>query len=98
MKPQILFLPPALSDIETAYCWYEDQQSGLGASFLNDLERAQELIQENPQLFRKIHRDIRRVVLNHFLYSVFYLWHPDIVSVLAVLHHARNPQTWRQRG
>jgi hypothetical protein len=42
---------------------------------------------------------IRRYLLKHFPYSIYYRWEPerDHVSIYAVMHFSRRPGYWRER-
>ncbi len=74
----------AIQEIGEAYEWYEEQLHGLGVEFIDALD----------VLFPEIRRGIRRTLLSHFPYGVFYASKGDVVSVLAVVHTARNPRCW----
>lgn len=95
MKRRIIFRSSAQCDLADAYRWYEEQQPGLGANFIDELDKVEHLISDNPELFAKVRGEVRRAILNKFPYGVFYVVHPDFISVIAVLHHARNPEAWR---
>jgi len=42
--------------------------------------------------------DVRAARLKQFRNIVYFIVLPDRVEVLAVLHSARDPSTWRSRG
>jgi toxin ParE1/3/4 len=84
----------AVREIGEAYEWYEEQLQGLGAEFLNALDTQLRVITQTPLLFSEIRRGIRRALLSHFPYGVFYASKSNVVSVLAVVHTARNPRRW----
>jgi plasmid stabilization system protein ParE len=67
----VIFRSSALIDINEAYRWYEQQRPGLGASFMAELGEAEALIGDNPELFRKVRREVRRAMLHKFRYGVF---------------------------
>ncbi|MBW7889306.1 MAG: type II toxin-antitoxin system RelE/ParE family toxin [Bacteroidetes bacterium] len=77
--------------------YYERQKQGLGISFLAEVERSAEIIQENPLAFPKIYRETRRKILQRFPYSIMYYVLPDKIRILAVVNHKRNPFYWRER-
>jgi toxin ParE1/3/4 len=84
----------AVREIGEAYEWYEEQLQGLGAEFIDALDAQIRVIAQTPLLFTEIRRGIRRTLLSHFPYGVFYASKGDVVSVLAVVHTARNPRRW----
>jgi len=87
----------AVREIGEAYEWYEEQLHGLGAEFIDALDTKLQLIAQTPLLFTEIRRGVRRTLLSHFPYGVFYASKGDVVSVLAVVHTARNPRRWPRR-
>ena len=95
MKRRLVFRASALSDIDHAYRWYEDQQPGLGASFMAAIEQATTRIEDNPQQHARIRVPARRAILQRFPYSIFYISHQDRLSAIAVMHQARHPSRWR---
>ena len=87
----------ALREIGEAYEWYEEQVAGLGNEFFEALEAQFEVIAQSPQLYTEIQRGVRRALLARFPYGVFYASKGDIVSILGVVHTARNPRRWPRR-
>lgn len=87
----------AEDDIQAAFEWYERQRSGLGEEFLSKVRSRLESIREHPEASPILYREVRRAVVSGFPYVVFYIAQPSRVSVLAVLHHHRNPATWPRR-
>lgn len=58
-------------------------------------------LEEFPELFARVHGNVRRVIVSRFPYAVFYQVEADRIVVLAVLHTARDPESWprpRTRG
>jgi len=94
MAYQLTVSDRAVREIGEAYEWYEEQLHGLGAEFIDALDAQLQLITQTPLLFPEIRRGIRRTLLSHFPYGVFYASKGDVVSVLAVVHTARNPRRW----
>lgn len=97
MTRQFILRPRAEHDIRSAFEWYESQRAGLGAEFLATLRERLEAVRDHPESSPVLYRGIRRAVLSRFPYLIFYVFRPDRVSVLAVLHHARNPAVWPRR-
>ena len=94
MAYQLTVSDRAVREIGEAYEWYEEQLHGLGAEFIDALDAQLQLITQTPLLFPEIRRGIRRTLLSHFPYGVFYASKGDVVSVLAVVHTARSPRRW----
>mgnify|MGYP001574658795 CR=1 FL=1 len=78
--------------------WYEDQQSGLGSRFLDELELVFGRIVDNPRQFPLVDGDVHRALLRHFPYGVYFLAESEEIHVLAVLHLHREPDMWKSRN
>jgi plasmid stabilization system protein ParE len=97
MTRQFILRARAEDDIRSAFEWYESQRAGLGAEFLAALRQRLEAVRANPEASPVLYRGIRRTVVSRFPYLIFYVTRPERVTVLAVLHHARNPAVWPRR-
>jgi plasmid stabilization system protein ParE len=93
----LILKPRAEGDIQQAYCWYEDQRSGLGNEFLLSLEACLDNIKRNPLLYSYVHRELRRALVRRFPYGVFYLVEERTVVVLAVLDCRQDEEAWLSR-
>jgi toxin ParE1/3/4 len=87
--------PEAEADMAEAYTWYA--QRGLGEELIAAIEDRLRQIQAQPKMYPVIHRDVRRARIRRFRYAIFYVLEPDTITVLAVLHEARNPGRWQDR-
>lgn len=83
-------------DLAGAYGWYEDQRAGLGEEFLAAVDTTFDAIERIPEMFRRVHGEVRRANVSRFPYAVFYRIDPKSVVVLTVLHTARDPKLWPQ--
>jgi plasmid stabilization system protein ParE len=94
----VVFRSSAVADIEEAYVWYESHRRGLGLQFMAELRKIEASIAERPEMFDVIRGQVRRAILRRFPYGVFFVVRPEFISVVAVLHHARDPRNWRRRA
>src|SRR5512134_3615853 len=83
-------------DLAGAYGWYADQRAGLGEEFLAAVDATFDAIERIPEIFRRVHGEVRRANVSRFPYAVFYRIDPKSVVVLTVLHTARDPKLWPQ--
>jgi plasmid stabilization system protein ParE len=83
-------------DLAGAYGWYESQRAGLGEEFLGAVGASFDSIREFPEMFARVHGEVRRAVVSRFPFAVFYRVEPKRVVVLAVLHMARDKKLWPQ--
>ena len=83
-------------DLAGAYGWYEEQRAGLGEEFLAAVDATFDAIERIPEMFRRVHGEVRRANVSRFPYAVFYRIDPKSIVVLAILHSARDPKLWPQ--
>ena len=98
MAGRVEFTPEASEDVAEAFSWYEHQHPGLGREFETYVDRAVAMIQVMPAAGSPVHRTLRRCLLTRFPFAVYYASEEDVVVVRAVLHHRRDPRTWRRRA
>ena len=97
MTFRLLLRPAAVADLRDAYAWYEERQPGLGAEFIDAVERKLDQLELNPWQFPAVRDVTRRAVVMRFPYGIFYVPRDELVTVLAVMHYAREPLRWRRR-
>lgn len=88
---------PADLDVEAAFEWYENERSGLGLEFLDELRAAYNRIADGPVKYQELRGDVRRALLRRFPYAVYFAIEGDVVVVVAVLHVSRDPAEWQRR-
>jgi len=95
---QVRFRLEAMSDVVSAWEWYDEQQPGLGGEFVRSLEDTVAVIVEFPEAFPEIAAGHRRAILKRFPYVLYYCIGTHGIDVLACLHSSRAPDTWRSRA
>jgi plasmid stabilization system protein ParE len=88
----------ARAEFDEAFDWYEQQRTGLGVQFMEQVQAVFDLISATPELRPAVYRDVRRALVGGFPYSVFYRVGTGHVIVLSVFHNKRNPAIWRSRA
>ena len=86
----------AKEDIRDARDWYEKQSAGLGDRFFRNLESVIDRLAEEPFLYQQVHRNVRRALTRRFPYAVYFIVEEDRITILRVLHHARDPEELRR--
>ncbi len=94
---QLLIRPNAQADINEAARWYEREHPGLGYRFMEALDTLYDRIQGYPLLFPILENNVRRALSPRFPYGVYFVVGEELISVLAVLHLHRHPDTWKGR-
>ena len=89
--------PEAEADLADTYRFYQECRLGLGDDFILCTEEALERVLKNPFQYQDVHMGVRRALLHRFPYCVFYVVVESKVSIIAVLHAARNPEHWKTR-
>lgn len=93
------FNPDALDEYQEEASWYEEQRYRLGAEFVEAVEKSIGEILRDPGRYQPAGRTTQIFRMKRFPY---YLHHPfneagQHVRILAVMHHRRRPDYWRER-
>lgn len=84
---QILVRPEAEAEVGQAFDWYEEQSEGLGLEFLRAIDACLSGVLRNPFAYTVVKvPNVRRAVVRHFPYALFYLVDAEAIVVIAVLH------------
>jgi toxin ParE1/3/4 len=92
----------ASQEARAAVEWYEERRTGLGAAFLDELDRAFRVIANSPETWPfwpdiAPKKKIRRFLLARFPFGVAYRETKDSVLIVAVAHLNRHPDYWKKR-
>ncbi len=94
MSLPLVFRRRVGQDLADAFAHYEEQYGGLGERFLSAIDSTFDAVERYPEMFAKVHGDVRRAITAQFPYAVFYRVEPKRVVVFRVLHTARDPRAW----
>ena len=84
-------------DAELAALDYELERPGLGSRFLDELDQLVERIGEGPLQFPLVHPGVRRGLLRHFPYGVYFTVGEEEARIIAVLHLHRHSDALQNR-
>jgi len=87
----------AEQDLSDAAIWYEQQLTGLGNQFLDEVQVAFSSISEAPLMYPFVHRNTRRALIHRFPFGIYYRVENTAIVVLAVMHGSRDPRRWKVR-
>ena len=87
----------ARDELREAKLYYNLQQKGLGAHFVEEAQAAAKTVANNPLAWQVERGDIRRFFMNRFPYKLLYAIEGERVIVIAVAHQHRNPDYWVDR-
>ena len=94
---RLIYHPAAENELVEAARFYEERIPSLGADFLEKIDTAIALIESDPQRHRIIAEEVRRYLLPRFPFAIYYRILPDQLRILAIKHHSRHPDFWRDR-
>jgi len=88
---RIEFLDLAKKDLTEGHRFYESQQPGLGAYFLDSLSTDIESLCKFAGIHRKVYKDYHRLLSKRFPFAVFYRVVGGRVFIHAVVDCRRDP-------
>ena len=94
---EVEILPEAEAEIREAFLWYFARSAIAADAFRAETLEAIDQLDTNALMWPEDEDAIRRHILRHFPYSVFYEIRGNTVTVLAVAHQRRRPGYWRER-
>ena len=87
--------PEAEDDVSNAFLWYRHRNALAADAFRTEVFETIERIGDAPLGRAPDVNGNRNRVLKHFPYTVWYEVQNQIVTILAVAHHRRRPNYWR---
>lgn len=94
---KIEFLPEADEEFREAARYYEGEAAGVGVAFIAAVHKAVEEVVEFPLAAQVYRAGIRKKVLRHFSYKLFYAIETDALVIVAVAHQRKRPNYWHAR-
>ena len=91
------FHPEAEEEFIEQAARYDSEVPGLGPRFGDEVNRAIELLLENPKVGAPVDKNLHHFVLRRFPHSVIYAVMVDTLFIVAVAHSSREPGYWRSR-
>ena len=89
--------PEVPQELEAAALWYDERQPGLGGDFLGEYQAMLSRILNEPERWRTIRGDNRKLNFHRFPYAIVYSVQADALYVKAVMHLNRRPFYWKDR-
>ena len=97
MIPGVGFHPAARSELFESADYYDIQSAGLGAEFLDEIERSIKRAIDHPDAAPIVFGRTRKLFVSRFPYSVMYSVDDVGVFITAIAHHRQRPLYWRGR-
>ena len=89
------FTSAALSEVREATLYYEQQEKGLGVTFLNEIDDAVDRIRRFPYAWHPVSARTRRCRTHRFPFGLLYQVRRDEILITAVMDLRRDPRRWR---
>ena len=89
--------PSALAELNSAVSWYLERNETAAVKFVEEVDRAIDLIDASPRRWPEGERGTRKFVLQRFPYAVIYRQKQSAVQIIAIAHGHRRPAYWKDR-
>lgn len=93
----IKFSKLAKFDFDEAYQYYKNENDALANKFKSDIQKSISRIKNFPTLYPKIDDRVHKCVASKFPFTIYYLTVDDIIYILAVANHYKNPKFYTKR-
>lgn len=98
MSYRLIFHPDARAEYSESVDWYRTSAGkAMATIFAKAVREATRVATVTPYRFPVLEGEVRHFVLARFPYSILYVIDGDIVVVVSVFHHRRDPDEWRRR-
>lgn len=95
---KIAFDELAHAEFDDAVEYYEQQASGLGDAFRDEVKQGLKIVKQFPGIGSVVRDDIRKFILRRFPYKILYSIESDYLYIIAIAHNHRDPEYWRMRA
>jgi toxin ParE1/3/4 len=86
----------ARKELVEAVQYHERDREGMGQELAKEIDRAVRLVAERPMVGSDIGEGERKFTVDRFRYNVIHRIEEKTVFVLAIAHHRRKPNYWRE--
>ena len=93
----ISFVDFAKVELDEAAAYYDNQRSGLGDEFRDEVRRVTDRILEDPTSLPKYTQNSRMCRTHRFPYGIIYQIRQDQIRIVAVMHLHRDSDYWKDR-
>lgn len=98
MNYVLVFRPEVREELNEAYDWYENQQTGLGDDFLDSIDEVLNRICQMPESYSIVYRDVRRSVVRRFPVALVFnivIFNTDDNQCLNILGDCINQRSYK---
>ena len=87
----------ATGDLRSAVSWYRERSPKAALEFIDELNRAAQIIAKAPDRWPKGSSGARCFLLWRFPFTVIYSYDKSVITIWAVAHASRRPEYWADR-
>jgi plasmid stabilization system protein ParE len=91
---RVTFNELAERELNEAIQYYEQERTGLGATFLSEVRRCTASIAQHPHAGPLVGSNVRRRLCHRFPYALLYAQAAEEIRILAVMNMKRRPNYW----
>ncbi len=84
-------------DFEKSYEFYYEDSPKVADTFFKRINLGFKSINQNPESFPIVHKDVRKYVVKKFPFVIYYRIVDAKIQVIAIFHTSRNPEIWNER-
>lgn len=98
MPKTLILTENAQHDLDDAYKWYQELNLGLGQEFIRCVDATLSEISRNPLHYQVVFdKRVHRALTYRFPFSVYFVNEEDVITIFAILHQRRSPDSWKTR-
>ena len=95
---KIIIEPAALAELNDSRDYYRTHASPkIAAAFVSEIESGIERLRSHPDVGVSISKNLRKLSLQKFPYSLIYHISTEALTILAIAHQRRRPGYWAKR-
>ena len=94
---KVRFHPEAVSELNNAVDYYEEQETGLGIDFTKEIQKGIAMISKYPGSWQQVSASTRRLIIKKIPYGLIYMRMDNTIFIIAVMHLNRKPGYWKYR-
>ena len=91
------FHPEALEEYRESALYYNVVYPALAARFVTSIEEGINQILLFPEAWQPVEEDVRRHLVEHFPFGLYYTIEDNVILIHAVMHLSRKPGYWKSR-
>lgn len=95
MKVRLLTI--AEKELDGAIDYYNYQLLLLGNQFFKEINRGIDRIIMYPDAWTKVGKNVRRYLLKHFPYAIYYVHDGDEIIIVSIAHLHQKPEIFENR-